>query len=156
MSLTAPSLLTPGTMKVLRRSPRGFTSSVVSVCLCLCVCLCVCIPVVCVCVCVCVCVYGGAAASEGGNNNVALQTQHKRPRTSSIREVELVRKRLLACAFPGVQDNTPVPKLKGLLFQHGLATCVCLKQQRTGECNSETLDIFDSDSRSCLIGVLDT
>jgi hypothetical protein len=29
---------------------------------------------------------------------------------------------LLACAFPGVQDNTPVTKLKGLLFQHGLAT----------------------------------
>ena len=59
---------------------------------------------------------GGAAASEGGDNDVALQAQRKRPRTSSIREVELVRKHLLACAFPGVQDNTPVPKLKGLLF----------------------------------------
>jgi hypothetical protein len=64
---------------------------------------------------------GGAAASEGGDN-VALQAQRKRLRTSSIREVELVRNYLLACAFPGVQDNTPVPKLKGLLFQHWLAT----------------------------------
>ncbi len=74
---------------------------------------------------------GGAAVLEGGDNdvvmmivlllflqkqNLSLQTQRKHPRTSSIREVELVRKHLLACAFPGVQDNTPVPKLKGLLF----------------------------------------
>ncbi len=47
---------------------------------------------------------GGATASEG-DDDVALQAQRKRPRTSSIREVELVRKRLLACAFPVVQDK---------------------------------------------------
>ena len=58
----------------------------------------------------------GAAASEGGDNDVALQAQRKRPRTSSIREVELVRKHLLAYSFPGVQDNTTVPKLKVLVF----------------------------------------
>jgi hypothetical protein len=62
-----------------------------------------------------------AAASEGGDDEAALQAQRKRPRTSSNGEVALVRQRLLACAFPGVQNDTTVPKLKGLLFEHGLA-----------------------------------
>ena len=65
-----------------------------------------------------------AAASEGGADEAALQAQRKRPRTSSLDEVALVRRRLLACAFPGVQDNTSVPRLKVLLFEHGLATCL--------------------------------
>ena len=33
---------------------------------------------------------GGAAALEGGDDEVALQAHRKRPRTSSIREVKLV------------------------------------------------------------------
>jgi hypothetical protein len=70
------------------------------------------------------------AASEGGDDEAALQAQRKRPRTSSIGEVALVRQRLLACAFPGVQDNTQVPQLKVLLFEHGLATrLVCPERE---------------------------
>ena len=70
------------------------------------------------------------AASEGGADEAALQAQRKRPRTSSADEVALVRRRLLACAFPGVQDNTSVPQLKVLLFEHGLATrLVCPEQE---------------------------
>ena len=70
------------------------------------------------------------AASEGGADEAALQAQRKRPRTSSLDEVALVRRRLLACAFPGVQDNTSVPQLKVLLFEHGLATrLVCPERE---------------------------
>ena len=70
------------------------------------------------------------AASEGGADEAALQAQRKRPRTSSLDEVAQVRQRLLACAFPGVQDNTSVPQLKVLLFEHGLATrLVCPEQE---------------------------
>jgi hypothetical protein len=60
-------------------------------------------------------------ASEGGDDEAALQAQRKRPRKSSIGEVALVRQRLLACVFPGVQDKMQVPQLKVLLFEHGLA-----------------------------------
>jgi hypothetical protein len=44
-----------------------------------------------------------AAASEGDDDEAALQAQRKRPRTSSIGEVALVRQRLLACAVIDVQ-----------------------------------------------------
>jgi len=71
-----------------------------------------------------------AAASEGGADEAALQAQRKRPRTSSADEVALVRQRLLALSFPGVQDKTSVPQLKVLLFEHGLATrLVCPEQE---------------------------